>query len=84
MRSEFLIGKRMELIIIMKLFADGYQRQRVVRLLSVMAALVITHGAARGQISPSATLSAGQTGRIAFETLTLNDSQVLLRHAVNM
>ena len=77
MRSEFLIGKRMELIIIMKLFADGYQRQRVVRLLSVMAALVITHGAARGQISPSATLSAGQTGRIAFETITLNDSQFL-------
>ncbi len=57
--------------------AADYRRQRAVRLLAVMAVLVITHGVARAQITPSTTLTAGQTGRIAFETITLNDSQFL-------
>ena len=57
--------------------ADDYWRQCAGRLLVVTAALVFTGGGARAQITPSTTLSAGQTGRIAFETITLNDSQFL-------
>lgn len=57
--------------------ADGYQRRRAVRLLAVMAALVVSHGVALAQTSPSERLTAGQTGRIAFETIKLNDSQFL-------
>lgn len=54
----------------------GYSRHAV-RLLAVIAALVIAHGVARAQITPAANLTAGQTGRIAFETITLNDAQFL-------
>jgi dienelactone hydrolase len=61
----------------MEHYVDVYPRQRAVCLLAVMAALVIMHGVARAQITPRATISAGQTGRIAFETITLNDSQFL-------
>lgn len=55
----------------------SYLRQCVVCLLVVMAALDILHGVARAQTTPSTTLAAGQTGRIGFETITLNDSQFL-------
>jgi hypothetical protein len=61
----------------MKHSADGYLRQCAVCLFAVMAAMAVTHGEARAQNTPSATLTAGQTGRIAFETITLNDSQFL-------
>ncbi len=57
--------------------ADGYQRWRAVRLLAVMGTLVITYGVAHTQITPNATLTAGRTERIAFETITLTDSQFL-------
>ncbi|MGI9166835.1 MAG: hypothetical protein ACR2G5_10710 [Pyrinomonadaceae bacterium] len=58
--------------------ANGYRRQRAVRLLAVTAALVITHGVARAQqITPSTMLTAGQPARITFETITLTDSQFL-------
>src|SRR5262245_59934295 len=50
--------------LIMDHSAAGYQRQRAVRLLMVMAALVMTRGVARAQITSSAMLTAGQTGRI--------------------
>ncbi len=53
------------------------RRQCIVRLLALMAVLVIPHGVARAQIIPSTTLDVGQTGRISFETITLNDSQFL-------
>jgi dienelactone hydrolase len=58
-------------------FADSYQRRRAVRLLAVMIAMVITHGVTHTQITPNATLTAGRTERIAFETITLTDSQFL-------
>jgi dienelactone hydrolase len=61
----------------MKHSTDGYLRQCAVCLLAVMAAIAVTHGEARAQNTPSATLTAGQTGRIAFETITLNDAQFL-------
>ena len=57
--------------------ADSYRPRRAVRLLAAMATLIIANSAARAQITPTATLTAGQTGRIAFETITLNDSQFL-------
>ncbi len=58
--------------------ANGYRRQRAVRLLAVTAALVITPSVARAQqITQSTMLTAGQTGRITFETITLTDSQFL-------
>lgn len=58
-------------------YVDVYWRQCAVCLLVVTAALVFTESAARAQITQSTTLTAGQTGRIAFETITLNDSQFL-------
>ncbi len=46
-------------------------------LLAVAVTLLITHGLAHAQVTQTVTLTAGQTGRIAFETTTMTDAQFL-------
>ena len=46
-------------------------------LLAVTVTLLITHGLAHAQVTRTVTLTAGQAGRIAFETTTMIDAQFL-------
>src|SRR6266498_1794395 len=45
--------------------------------LTVAVTLMITPGVAHAQVTQTVTLTAGQTGRIAFETTTMTDAQFL-------
>jgi dienelactone hydrolase len=56
---------------------DVSLRAGAICLVLVMTVLFIGHRVARAQNTPRATLTAGQSGRISFESVTLTDAQFL-------